>query len=145
MNRELIIRLIAPDAKSYYGPRIFMPMMNLTLMYLSAQIKFLANVLNLEIELEVYDERLLLNNGEKIPYGLGWFIGTYKKHRIVFHTGWQPSSFSALYVKIPNKNMTLILLANSEDLIAPFMQDLGTGNIESSPFAVSFFRIFIDS
>ena len=87
----------------------------------------------------------LLNNGEKIPYGLGWFIGKYKKHRIVFHTGWQPSSFSALYVKVPNKNMTLILLANSEDLIAPFMHDLGTGKIESSPYATSFFQIFIGS
>ena len=79
-----------------------------------------------------------LNNGQKIPYGLGWFIGKYKNQRIAYHTGWQPSSFSGLYLKVIDKNLTLILLANSEDLISPFMNGLGAGQIDASPFAKGF-------
>ena len=37
-----------------------------------------------------------LNDGTEIPYGLGWFVGKYKDHRIVYHTGWQPSSSSVV-------------------------------------------------
>jgi len=84
-----------------------------------------------------------LNNGKNIPYGLGWFIGKYKNYKVVYHTGWQPASFSALYLKVMDKNLTLILLANSEDLIAPFMQGLGAGQIEVSPFAKEFLDLFL--
>jgi CubicO group peptidase (beta-lactamase class C family) len=84
-----------------------------------------------------------LNNGENILYGLGWFIGKYKDHKVVYHTGWQPASFSALYLKVIDKDLTLILLANSEDLIAPFMQELGAGQVEASPFAKEFLDLFL--
>jgi len=84
-----------------------------------------------------------LNNGESIPYGLGWFVGKYENHKVVYHTGWQPASFSALYLKVIDKDLTLILLANSEDLIAPFMQELGAGQVEASPFAKEFLDLFL--
>ena len=84
-----------------------------------------------------------LNDGTEIPYGLGWFVGKYKDHRIVYHTGWQPSSFSGLYLKVIDRNLTLILLANSEDLIAPFMNGLGAGQINASPFAKGFLDLVL--
>ncbi len=84
-----------------------------------------------------------LNDGTKIPYGLGWFIGTYKNYKIVYHTGWQPLSFSGLYLKVIDKDLTLILLANSEDLIAPFMNELGKGQIIASPFAKEFLDLIL--
>ena len=84
-----------------------------------------------------------LNRGDSIPYGLGWFIGEYKDHKVVYHTGWQNASFSALYLKVIDENLTLILLANSEDLIAPFMQGLGGGQAEACPFAKEFLDIFL--
>ena len=83
-----------------------------------------------------------LNNGEQIPYGLGWFIGKYKKHKVVYHTGYQPT-FSALYLKVPDKNVTLILLANSKELYFPFNEWLSKGQIEGSPFAKEFLDLFI--
>jgi len=83
-----------------------------------------------------------LNNGQKIPYGLGWFIGEYKNHKIVYHTGWQ-STFSGLYLKVPDKNMTLILLANSQELTSLFIGSLGSGRIEGSPFAKEFLDLFV--
>ena len=84
-----------------------------------------------------------LNNGESIPYGLGWFVGRYRNDKIVYHTGWQTASFSALYLKVTDKDLTLILFANSEDLIAPFMEGLGTGQIGASPFAKEFLDLFL--
>lgn len=84
-----------------------------------------------------------LNNGKKIPYGLGWFIGEYKNHKVVYHTGWEWKSFSGLYVKVPDKNMTLIILANSEDLYLPFLEKVSSGDIEGSPFAKEFLDLFI--
>ena len=84
-----------------------------------------------------------LNDGREIPYGLGWFIGKYKNYKIVYHTGWQPLSFSGLYLKVIDKDITLILLANSEDLIAPFMQELGLGQINASPFAKGFLDLLL--
>lgn len=85
----------------------------------------------------------MLNSGENTPYGLGWFIGEYRNHKVVYHTGWQNASFSALYLKVIDKDLTLILLANSEDLIAPFMQGLGAGQAEACPFAKEFLNLFL--
>jgi len=85
-----------------------------------------------------------LNDGTEAPYGLGWFIGSYKDHKIVYHTGWQPKAFSALYLKVPGQDYSLILLANSEDLIAPFMDQLGAGQIAGCPFAKYFLDLLWD-
>lgn len=84
-----------------------------------------------------------LNNGQEIQYGLGWFIGKYKNHKIVYHTGWEWKSFSGLYVKVPDKNITLIILTNSEDFNVPFMDKVSQGQIEGSPFAKEFLDLFI--
>jgi CubicO group peptidase (beta-lactamase class C family) len=84
-----------------------------------------------------------LNDGRKIPYGFGWFIGKYKNHKVVYHTGWQPLSFSGLYLKVIDKDLTLILLANSEDLIAPFMNGLEAGQINTLPFAKEFLDLIL--
>lgn len=78
--------------------------------------------------------------GKKLPYGLGWFIQSYAGTRLVWHYGYWPESFSSLYLKLPERKMALILLANSDGLSAPFV--LGAGDVTRSPFASSFLRIF---
>lgn len=58
----------------------------------------------------------------------------------MWHYGyWQ--QFSALYLKVPEKNLTFIVLANSNGLSAPF--GLGDGDVLSSPFACGFLRTFV--
>jgi CubicO group peptidase (beta-lactamase class C family) len=79
--------------------------------------------------------------GKKLPYGLGWFVQSDEGMRLVWHYGYWPESFSSLYVKLPERKMTLILLANSDGLSAPFL--LGAGDVIRSPFANSFLRIFV--
>lgn len=81
-----------------------------------------------------------LNNGDIVPYGLGWFIGDYKGHSIVYHTGVQPSAYSGIYVKILDENISLIILTNSEDFINPYMVELGNGNIGAQPIV----KMFLD-
>lgn len=79
-------------------------------------------------------------DGRVLPYGLGWFVQEVAGTPIVWHYGWWPDAFSALLVKVPEQDVTLVLLANSDGLSAPF--DLGEGDVLRSPFAVAFLEHF---
>jgi CubicO group peptidase (beta-lactamase class C family) len=82
------------------------------------------------------------NSGDSLPYGLGWFVQIYKGQKLVWHYGWAPKAYSSLILKVPQKDVTLILLANSDGASAPFR--LGAGNVLRSPFAVVFLSLFAD-
>jgi CubicO group peptidase (beta-lactamase class C family) len=60
---------------------------------------------------------LISNSGKRLPYGLGWFVMDYHGNRLIWHTGDWGSGFSAFYFKVPEKNLSLIMLANSEALV----------------------------
>jgi len=81
------------------------------------------------------------NNGQPIPYGLGWFVQEYRGLKLVWHNGNLPELYSALVLKIPEKRITFILLANSDALSAPFK--LAQGNVMRSAFACAFLRSFV--
>ena len=82
------------------------------------------------------------NNGKSLPYGLGWFVQNHKGKKLVWHYGWAPKAYSSLILKVPEEEVTLILLANSDGASAPFR--LGSGNVLRSPFAVAFLNLFTD-
>ncbi len=77
--------------------------------------------------------------GEALPYGMGWFVQEVEGERVVWHYGWQPGSFSGLWVRLPGRGVTLILLANSDGLSAPF--ELGEGDVTRSAFAAAFMGV----
>lgn len=79
--------------------------------------------------------------GAAIPSGLGWFVQSYNGERIVWHFGLWPDAFSSLVVKAPGRGLTLVLLANSDGLSAPF--PLAEGDVTSSLFARIFLRLFV--
>ena len=79
--------------------------------------------------------------GVSLPHALGWFSQPYGGTRLVWHYGYW-AQFSALYLKIPDRELTLILLGNSGELSAPFR--LGNGDVTTSSFARTFLRMFID-
>jgi CubicO group peptidase (beta-lactamase class C family) len=81
-------------------------------------------------------------SGNPLPYGLGWFVQNHKGRRLVWHYGWAPKAYSSLILKVPEKEVTFILLANSDGASAPFR--LGAGNVLRSPFAVAFLNRFTD-
>jgi CubicO group peptidase (beta-lactamase class C family) len=75
-----------------------------------------------------------------LPTGLGWFVQNYKGESIVWHFGLIPNAYSSLILKLPSRRLTLILLANSDGLSAPF--ELENGDITRSLFATVFLRLF---
>jgi CubicO group peptidase (beta-lactamase class C family) len=100
---------------------------------------------NLLIKKESKEKQFIpytLNGGAHSPYGLGWFSQKYKGYTLIWHYGWQPNSYSGLYLKILEKDITLILLGNSEGLSNSF--ELGKGDVLSSDFAKSFLELIIN-
>ena len=49
------------------------------------------------------------------PVGLGWFVQETRGHRLVWHYGHGLES-SSLIVKIPERRVTFVVLANSDGL-----------------------------
>ncbi|MDA1277582.1 MAG: serine hydrolase [Verrucomicrobia bacterium] len=82
------------------------------------------------------------NNGEALPYGLGWFVQEYEGHTLVWHSGWWEDACSALYLKIPTLNLSFILLANSEGIW--WDNPLEQAAVGRSQFAQAFLSTFVD-
>jgi hypothetical protein len=71
---------------------------------------------------------------------LGWFSQRVNGVRVIWHYGQWPQ-YSALYIKVPERRLTLILLANSGGLGEAF--PLGDGDVMVSPFARTFLGLFL--
>jgi len=84
----------------------------------------------------------LSNNGQPLPYGLGWFVQEVKGTKLIWHYGYAPGAYSSLILKVPEEEVTLIFLANSDGASAGFY--LGDGDVLRSPFAVTFLNLFTD-
>lgn len=83
------------------------------------------------------------NSGSKLPYGVGWFTQAYKNQPIIWHYGWQPSCGSSLIMKVPDQDITFIILANSDNLSRPYR--LGSGEVLpiDSTLGLAFYKTFI--
>ena len=80
-----------------------------------------------------------LNDGTISPYAFGWYVQNYRGVRLLWHAGWdEEAGFSALYLKVPDRNLTLILLANGEGLY--WKNPLDEAEVEKSPFAQAFLQ-----
>lgn len=78
--------------------------------------------------------------GAVLPYGIGWYTQQVDGRRVVWHSGWWEKAYSALYLKLPDERLTLILLANSEGVW--WGNPLDQAAVERSPFAAAFLRRF---
>jgi CubicO group peptidase (beta-lactamase class C family) len=76
-----------------------------------------------------------------LPTGLGWFVQDHRGDPIVWQFGVVTGGYSSLLVKAPNRGITLILLANSDGLNAPFA--LERGDVTTSPFAQLFLKLLV--
>jgi CubicO group peptidase (beta-lactamase class C family) len=85
------------------------------------------------------------NSAKRLPYGLGWFVMDYHGLKLTWHTGHWGTGFSALYLKVPEKNVTLVLLANSEALIDHQYRigQLMVDDVVNNVFAANFLRLFV--
>jgi CubicO group peptidase (beta-lactamase class C family) len=78
-----------------------------------------------------------LASGRESPYALGWFVQSTAAGRAVWHYGQWPT-FSSLMLKLPDRGVSLILLANSDGLSSRF--PLAAGDVAVSPFAHAFIQ-----
>ncbi len=77
------------------------------------------------------------SDGQILPHGMGWFVQTYNGEPVVWQYGIDPNASSSLVITLPNRRVTLILLANSDGLAKP--PTLSAGDVTVSPFA----RVFL--
>jgi CubicO group peptidase (beta-lactamase class C family) len=80
------------------------------------------------------------NGGSPLPYGLGWFVTDWHGSRLVWHYGQWGTGFSAMYLKVPERNVSLVMLSNSEALA-------GTGfeGVTRNVFVCSFLEYLGDA
>jgi CubicO group peptidase (beta-lactamase class C family) len=81
-------------------------------------------------------------DGTTSPYGLGWFITSAKGQTIVYHYGLQ-ESYSGIYLKIPGKNITLIILSNCSLLTKSYHPSMSQGIINTNPYIDVFLKVFL--
>ena len=75
------------------------------------------------------------------PHAMGWFVQTYSGQKIVWQFGQWPGVTSSLIMKVPEKNLTVIVMANGDGL-AP-NGSLETGDVTLSLFARLFLKYFV--
>src|ERR1043166_6632523 len=83
---------------------------------------------------------MISNNGKILPYGLGWFIQEKEGIKLTWHYGYWVG-MSSLIIRIPEKKLFFVLMANSDMLSAPY--PLGNGDIWVSPYAKEFLKSFV--
>jgi CubicO group peptidase (beta-lactamase class C family) len=81
------------------------------------------------------------NAGKPLAHGLGWFVTDYQGTRLVWHFGHWGTGYSALYLKVPARRLTLFLLANSEAL-ADHQFQIGE-DITNNAFACAFLQSLV--
>jgi CubicO group peptidase (beta-lactamase class C family) len=74
--------------------------------------------------------------GKLLPYGLGWFVQKHGGVKVVWHFG-QTAESSSLLVKIPEQELTFVVLGNSDGLSRG--RRLGDeADVQRSPVAMLF-------
>jgi CubicO group peptidase (beta-lactamase class C family) len=81
------------------------------------------------------------NAGQPLAHGLGWYVTDDRRTRLVWHFGHWGTGFSAIYLKIPARRLTLIMLTNSEAL-ADHQFQVGQ-DITHNVFACAFINAFV--
>lgn len=76
-----------------------------------------------------------------LPTGLGWFVQTAANERLVWQFSLLPDASSGIWLRIPAKHLTLILLANSGSLTSGL--NLERGDVTGSPFVRIFLGLFL--
>ena len=82
------------------------------------------------------------NSGRLLPYGLGWFVQERHGMRYVWHYGYWACT-STLIVKVPERDLTFLLFANSNRLSSPFWLGVDE-NVRRSPAARAFLDTFVE-
>ncbi len=98
-----------------------------------------------------FDKGLIVNAGlvqmlENVQVGplgdyrLGWFLEDWEGKRLMWHSGWNERQYSALYLKVPEQRLSLIVMANTEAIW--WGNSLVKAEVVESPIALQFLETF---
>ncbi len=73
-------------------------------------------------------------------YRDGWFLEDWNGTRLMWHSGWNEKKYSALYLKVPSKRLTLVIMANTEAIW--WGNSLVKAEVVQSPVAAKFLETF---
>ncbi|QYJ05897.1 serine hydrolase domain-containing protein [Qipengyuania flava] len=73
-------------------------------------------------------------------YRHGWWLSDWEGQRLQWHSGWEPGKYSAMYLKVPEQDLALIVLANTE--LIWWGNSVVRAGIEDSPLAKRFLETF---
>jgi CubicO group peptidase (beta-lactamase class C family) len=79
--------------------------------------------------------------GVPLPTGLGWFVQNYNGEPLIWQFSEAPGAYSGVILKAPARRLTLVMLANSDQLTAHV--GLAKGDVSASPFVRIFLRLFV--
>jgi CubicO group peptidase (beta-lactamase class C family) len=82
----------------------------------------------------------LSTRGRPLPYGLGWFVQEWQGYHLAWHYGWW-DSVSSLYVKVLDRDLSLVILSNVDHLSRGF--ELHRGDVTRSPAGKLFLDTFL--
>ncbi|MBM3781876.1 MAG: beta-lactamase family protein [Acidobacteria bacterium] len=80
-------------------------------------------------------------SGVALPTGLGWFVQDYNGEPLIWQFSEVPGAYSGIILKAPARRLTLIMLANSDQLTSN--AGLSRGDVSTSPFVRIFLRLFV--
>jgi CubicO group peptidase (beta-lactamase class C family) len=101
-----------------------------------------ANVLLTEASKELMFTPFVSNGGQELPHGLGWFVDTDEAVKILWHYGYW-DSYSALILKVPERQVSFVVLANSNRLSSA-SDGIGTDeDVNRSVVAQEFLNAFV--
>jgi CubicO group peptidase (beta-lactamase class C family) len=75
------------------------------------------------------------------PHGMGWFVQTYNGEQVVWQFGTGGTGSSSLWITVPSRAVTFVLVANSNGLTKGF--SLTNGDVTVSPFARAFLGLIL--
>jgi CubicO group peptidase (beta-lactamase class C family) len=76
-----------------------------------------------------------------LPHGVGWFVQNYNGEKVVWQFGMEENASSSLMIMLPDRGLTLILMANSDGLLRLYSP--ADGDVTLSPFAKLFLNLFV--
>jgi CubicO group peptidase (beta-lactamase class C family) len=100
------------------------------------------DVLLTEASRELMFTPFVSNSGRELPHGLGWFVDSDEAVKVLWHYGYW-DSFSALIMKIPERQLSFVILANSNRLSSA-SNGIGTDeDVNRSVVAQEFLNAFV--
>ena len=79
-------------------------------------------------------------DGAPSVYVHGWYVQDYQGERLIWHSGVEDEAYSAIYLKLPERGLTLIAMANRD--VLGWGNRLDRAEVERSPVVQAFFTAF---